>query len=151
MLVVAPLFQIAAFLIQFLALPFPIFALSFGLGGIGRVFQVGHIFYLYRWRITQPITYLITVFRMHLRMVSSRLFKKTLNTSLALFRLLTVKFFLSNTFNPKTDITHTIHRCWSISCSTFRNILCSIDILVLSLPYLALPSHLECYPSCRSV
>ena len=41
MLVVGPLFQIAAFLIQFLELPFPIFALSFGLGGIGRVFQVG--------------------------------------------------------------------------------------------------------------
>ena len=40
MLVVGPLFQIAAFLVQFLELPFPIFALSFGLGGIGRVFQV---------------------------------------------------------------------------------------------------------------
>ena len=41
MLVVGPLLQIAAFLVQFLELPFPIFALSFGLGGIGRVFQVG--------------------------------------------------------------------------------------------------------------
>lgn len=44
MLVVGPLFQIAAFLIQFLsqflALPFPAFALSFVLGGIGMVFQV---------------------------------------------------------------------------------------------------------------
>ena len=40
MLVVGPLFQIAAFLIQYLELPFPIFALSFGLGGIGVVFQV---------------------------------------------------------------------------------------------------------------
>jgi len=39
MLVVGPLFQIAAFLLQFLHLPFPIFALSFGLGGIGMVFQ----------------------------------------------------------------------------------------------------------------
>jgi hypothetical protein len=40
MLVVGPLFQIAAFLIQFLAqflaLPFPAFALSFVLGGIGN-------------------------------------------------------------------------------------------------------------------
>jgi hypothetical protein len=41
MLVIGPLFQIAAFLVQFLELPFPIFALSFGIGGIGRVFQVG--------------------------------------------------------------------------------------------------------------
>ena len=40
MLVVGPLFQIAAFLVQFLALPFPAFALSFLLGGIGMVFQV---------------------------------------------------------------------------------------------------------------
>jgi hypothetical protein len=40
MLVVGPLFQIAAFLAQFLALPFPAFALSFALGGIGLVFQV---------------------------------------------------------------------------------------------------------------
>ena len=38
-LVVGPLFQIAAFLVQFLALPFPAFALSFTLGGIGMVFQ----------------------------------------------------------------------------------------------------------------
>jgi len=37
--VVGPLFQIAAFLVQFLALPFPAFALSFVLGGIGMVFQ----------------------------------------------------------------------------------------------------------------
>jgi hypothetical protein len=40
MLVVGPLLQIAAFLVQYLELPFPIFALSFGLGGIGKVFQV---------------------------------------------------------------------------------------------------------------
>ena len=41
MLVVGPLFHIAAYLVQFLALPFPAFALSFLLGGIGMVFQVG--------------------------------------------------------------------------------------------------------------
>ena len=40
MLVLGPLFQILAFLLQFLAIPFPAFALSFGLAGIGRVFQV---------------------------------------------------------------------------------------------------------------
>ena len=42
MLVVGPLFQIAAFLAQFLALPFLTFALSFALGGIGMVFQVSY-------------------------------------------------------------------------------------------------------------
>ena len=41
MLVVGPLFQIAAFLVQFLELPFLIIALPFGLGGIGGIFQVG--------------------------------------------------------------------------------------------------------------
>ena len=46
MLVVGPLFQIAAFLVQFLALPFPAFALSFFLGGIGMVFQVSIILYI---------------------------------------------------------------------------------------------------------
>ena len=40
MLVLGPLFQIAAYLVQFLALPFPAFALSFALGRIGMVFQV---------------------------------------------------------------------------------------------------------------
>ena len=44
MLVVGPLFQITAFLIQFLALPFPIFALSFSISGIGTVFQVGIVY-----------------------------------------------------------------------------------------------------------
>jgi hypothetical protein len=58
MLVVGPLFQITVFLVQFLELPFPIFALSVGLGGI---FRVG-------------IVYILT--RMHLRMASSRLFKR---------------------------------------------------------------------------
>jgi hypothetical protein len=43
MLVIAPLFQIAAYIVQFLALPFPAFALSYSLGGIGFVFQVGII------------------------------------------------------------------------------------------------------------
>jgi hypothetical protein len=45
MLVVGPLFQIAAFVFQFLKLPFPIFVLSFGLGEIGMVFQVGIIYF----------------------------------------------------------------------------------------------------------
>ena len=44
MLVVGPLFQITPFLIQFLAHPFPIFALSFSISGIGTVFQVGIVY-----------------------------------------------------------------------------------------------------------
>ena len=44
MLVVGSLFQIAAFLVQFLAPPFPAFALSFVLCGIGMVFQVDIIY-----------------------------------------------------------------------------------------------------------
>ena len=67
MLVVGPLFQIAAFLIQFLELPFPIFALSFGLGGIGRVFQVSIYTYIYIREELQPNNY---PSRMHLRMAS---------------------------------------------------------------------------------
>ena len=39
-LVVGSLFQVAACLVQFLQLSFPLFVLSFGLGGIGISFQV---------------------------------------------------------------------------------------------------------------
>ena len=44
MLVVGPLLHIPAFLIQFLALPFPIFAFSYSISGIGSVFQVGIVY-----------------------------------------------------------------------------------------------------------
>ena len=44
MLVLGPLFQILALLVQFLALPFPAFALSYVLGGIGMAFQVSIIY-----------------------------------------------------------------------------------------------------------
>jgi hypothetical protein len=47
--VVGALFHFAAFLIQFLALPFPAFALSFAISGIGNVFQVN--IYIYPKRI----------------------------------------------------------------------------------------------------
>ena len=43
MLVVGALFQGAAFLAQFLALPFPAFVLSYVFTGIGMVFQVSSI------------------------------------------------------------------------------------------------------------
>ena len=44
MLVVGPLLHVPAFLIQFLALPFPIFAFSYSINGIGSVFQVGIVY-----------------------------------------------------------------------------------------------------------
>ena len=44
MLVVGPLLHVPAFLIQFLALPFPIFAFSYSISGIGSVFQVGIVY-----------------------------------------------------------------------------------------------------------
>ena len=44
MLVVGPLFQIAAFLVKFLALPFHAFTLSFLLGRIVMVFQVSILY-----------------------------------------------------------------------------------------------------------
>ena len=46
LLVVGSLFQIASCLVQFLQLSFPLFVLSFGIGGIGMSFQV---------RIAKPI------------------------------------------------------------------------------------------------
>ena len=148
MLVVGPLLQIAAFLVQFLHLPFPIFALSFGLGGIGRVFQVSIIYYISVKNYDQWYRY-----RMHLRMASSRLFKKTLNINWALYRQHMVQLFPNNPFqkqNKKTKV-FTIHRRWSISCSSFRNLLFSINVLVVSLPCVAFPSHLESCPSYWSV
>ena len=44
MLVVGPLLHVPAFLIQFLALPFPIFAFFYSISGIGSVFQVGIVY-----------------------------------------------------------------------------------------------------------
>ena len=44
MLVLGALFQIAAYIVQFLAPPYPAFALSFALAGIGNVFQVNIIY-----------------------------------------------------------------------------------------------------------
>jgi hypothetical protein len=88
MLVVGPLFQISAFLVQFLALPFPAFALSFALGGIGMVFQVSII---YIFKGLQAIISLLI--RMHLQMASLRLFKRTLNTKWVLSTLHMVIYY----------------------------------------------------------
>ena len=93
MLVVGPLFQIAAFLVQFLALPFPAFTLSFALCGIGTVFQVG-IIYL------EGIMSLLTCSRMHLRMASSRLFKRTLSTKWVGYMLYMVGTLIAQCMSP---------------------------------------------------
>lgn len=56
---VGALFQTAAFLVQFLALPFkfPAFALSFALAGIGNVFQVNIIYEHKEVRATDNIPF----------------------------------------------------------------------------------------------
>jgi hypothetical protein len=85
MLVVGALLQIAAFLVQFLAVqvPFPAFVLSFALTGVGGVFQVNIIYIL---KELQPIISLLTRSSLHLGM-ASQLFKRTLNTNRVLYRL----------------------------------------------------------------
>jgi hypothetical protein len=65
--VVGALLQAASFLVKFFALPFPVFALSFALVGIGNVLQVNVI---YIHKEVQLIISLLTHFRMHRRIVS---------------------------------------------------------------------------------
>ena len=140
MLVVGPLFQIVAFLVQFLALPFPAFALSFALGGIGMVFQVSY-------KELQAIIALLTRSRMPLRMASLRVFKKTRNIKWVVYMLHMVYLF-PNTPLQRTDV---FHRRRSISRTPIRHLLRSINIvLVTSLSYLAFTSRLEFGRSCRS-
>ena len=142
MLVVGPLFTIAAFLAQFLTLPFPAFALSYALGGIGMVFQVSY----QDLQLAATIS-LLTRSRMPLRMASLRLFKKTLNIKWLVYMLYTVHLF-SNTPLQHTDV---IRRCWSINRSPIRHILRSINHpLVASLSYLTFTSCLQHSYSCRS-
>ena len=91
-LVVGPLFQITALLIQFLAPPLPIFALSYAIGGIGTVFLVGIV---YNHEELQAIISPFICSRMRLRMASLPLFKETLNTKWVAFRLHGVHLFLN--------------------------------------------------------
>ena len=86
MLVLGSLFQIAGSLAQFLALPFPAFALSFALAGTGIVFQV-YIIYIHKDFATVNIPFLLTRSSLPLRLASSQLFKRTLNTNRVLCRL----------------------------------------------------------------
>ena len=132
MLVVGPLFQIAAFLVQFLAPPFPAFALSFVLGGIGMVFQVSY-------KELRAMLSLLTRSRMPLRMASLQFFKKTRNIKWVAYMLHMVHLFL----NMLLQQTNVICRRWSISRSPICHLLRSINIaLVASLSYLAFTSHL---------
>ena len=98
-LVVGCLLQSAAFFVQFLALPFPAFALSFVLGGIGMVLQVGIIFIYMK---NYEIIFLLPI-RKRLRVGLSQLFKRTLNTKQVISMLHMVMLF-SNT-NTLTELT----------------------------------------------
>ena len=86
MLVVGVLFQITAFIVQFFAIPFPAFALSFALSGIGNVFQVD-ILYISLKGLQPIISLFLTRSSLHLRMASSQLFKRILNTNRGFYRL----------------------------------------------------------------
>ena len=70
--------QILAFSFEFFAPPFPAFALSFTLAGMGNVFQVNIIGF---YKELQLIISLLARSRLHLQMASSQLFKRTLITS----------------------------------------------------------------------
>ena len=83
--------------------------------------------------------------RMHLRMASSRLSKRTLNTK---WVLSTLHMVILSSYS--TSIRLTIHRRWSISCTPFCHILCPItNILVVSLSCLVYFCPLEHGHSCR--
>ena len=87
MLLVGSLFQITAFFVQFLAPPFPMFALSFVLGGIGMVIQVSNYISIKNY----SIKFLLT--RKHLGVASPQLFKRTLNTKWVISMLRMVMLF----------------------------------------------------------
>ena len=84
MLVVGCLFQIASFSIQFLELSFPLFVLSFGLGGIGMAFQVSIHHDRKGWSNTTP--FFCTCSRTRLLTASLRLFKMILNIKSVSYR-----------------------------------------------------------------
>jgi hypothetical protein len=137
MLVIGPLFQIATFLVQFLALRFPTFALSFALGRIGMVFQVSY-------KELQAKISILTPSRMPLRMASLRLFNMTLNIKwVATYGTLV----LQHATSIQTDVgvgtlAAPLSATYYFAQSTF--------VLVASLSYLAFTSHLEYGHSCRS-
>jgi hypothetical protein len=74
MLVIGSLLQISAFFAESRQLPFSLFVISFFFGGTGMVFQVGVIYFIYTEGISTDRS------RMHVRMASLRLFRRTLNT-----------------------------------------------------------------------
>ena len=82
--------EILAFSIEFFAPPFPAFALSFTLAGMGNIFQVNNI---YIHKELQLIVSLLGCSRLHLQMASSQLFKRTLITNRAMYKLHMVHFY----------------------------------------------------------
>jgi hypothetical protein len=149
MLVVGALFQITAFTVQFFAIPFPAFALSFTLSGIGNVFQVNITYIYILKRIATDNIPFLTCSSLHLRMASSQLFRRTLNTNRGFYRLHMVQ--LSCQYFNSTLMYFIMHRRWSIICSLICHKLCSINnILVGSLSFLAFTSRLEYGNSCGS-
>lgn len=91
MLVIGSGFQAAAFFFQFLAPPFPLFVLSFGIGGIGMAFQVG-ITHEERAGLGIDNTF-FTHFRKHLQTASLRVSKMTQNIKWVLYMLHMVQPF----------------------------------------------------------
>ena len=147
MLVVGALIQIVAFLVECLAPPFPAFALSFTLAGMGNVFQVNVIYIHEELRL---IISLSTRSSQHLQMPSSQFFKRTVITNKVIYRLHMVH--LSPQYiNPTLTYFIQFIRRWSISCSPIRYILRSINntlVASLSCPYST--SRFECGKSCGS-
>ena len=145
MLVVGAVIQIVAFLVEFIAPPFPAFALSFTLAGIGNVFQVNVIYIDIE---LQLIISLLTRSSLQLRMPSPQLFN--LITNRVIYRLHMVHLSLQYSNSTLTYFIQFIRR-WRIGCSPICHILCSINnILVASLSYLAFTGRFECSKSCRS-
>ena len=144
---VGALIQIVAFLVECLAPPFPAFALSFTLAGMGNVFQVNVIYIHEELRL---IISLSTRSSQHLQMPSSQFFKRTVITNKVIYRLHMVH--LSPQYiNPTLTYFIQFIRRWSISCSPIRYILRSINntlVASLSCPYST--SRFECGKSCGS-
>ena len=84
------LMQILAFLFEFFEPPYPAFAVSFTLAGMGNIFQVNNI---HIHKELQLIISLLDRSRLHLRMASSQLFKRTLISNRAMYRLHMVHFY----------------------------------------------------------
>ena len=152
MLLLGSLFQIAAFSIQFLEPSFPLFVLSFGLGGIGIAFQVS--IHRQRKRVgnnardpSLPSFFLSS--RMRLRTASLQLFKMILNIKWVSYMLHMVHPFPQCLSFIRLTL---IRRRWSISRSPFRYLLLSTsNAMVLPLSYIPFLGSFQHCHSCGSL